>query len=151
MRVSDQFLTLLESFEGFKECPYLDQGGLPTIGIGTTHYPGGVKVRMTDTCIKHDRALIYAKNDVGYIEDTISKVLPDINQNQFDALVSFEYNIGEQAFLDSTLLRKAKVNPSDPSIAQEFMKWILVKGKPDPGLVARRKKESALYFQTIKD
>src|SRR5258708_517551 len=102
MRVSDKFFPLLEEFEGFRECPYLDAGGVPTIGIGTTHYPTGVKVRMVDTCIKHDRAVAYVKTDVGYIEDIVNTDLPKIHQNQFDALVSFIYNVGTQAFADST-------------------------------------------------
>src|ERR1700743_1803076 len=106
MTISSNFFTLLEGFEGFVSCPYLDSGGVPTIGIGTTHYPTGVKVRMVDTCIKHDTALAYAKVDVGYTADTVEKELPKLNQNQFDALVSFTYNVGEQAFMDSTLLRK---------------------------------------------
>lgn len=147
MRVSDKFLVLLEQFEGFRECPYLDAGGVPTIGIGTTHYPTGVKVRMVDTCIKHDRAVAYVKTDVGYIEDIVNADLPKLSQNQFDALVSFIYNVGTQAFADSTLLRKAKVNPDDPTIALEFAKWVHVKGKPNSDLVARRHKESELYFQ----
>lgn len=146
MRVSDQFFTLLEHFEGFRECPYLDSGGVPTIGIGTTHYPTGVKVRMVDTCIKHDRALVYAKTDVGNTEDLINEELPKLTQNQFDALVSFTYNVGDQAFLDSTLLRKAKADPNDTTITKEFAKWINVKGRPNSNLIARRNKESTLYF-----
>lgn len=146
MRVSLSFFDLLESFEGFKECPYLDQGGVPTIGIGTTHYPTGIKVKMTDTCIKHDRALVYAKTDVGNTEDLVSSLLSNLNQNQFDAIVSFTYNVGDQAFKDSTLLKIAKVDPNNNALRLEFRKWVNVKGKPNDGLIKRRQKEVELYF-----
>lgn len=146
MTVSSQFFTLLEGFEGFKSCPYLDSGKVPTIGIGSTHYPTGVPVRMVDTCITHDTALAYAKVDVGNTSDLVNKELPKLSQNQFDALVSFTYNVGDNAFQDSTLLRKAKANSLDPTIKAEFAKWVMVKGKPSSDLVARRKKECELYF-----
>lgn len=149
MTVSDSFFTLLEHFEGFKECPYLDQGGVPTIGIGTTHYPLGVKVKMTDTCIKHDRAIAYAKVDVGNTAALVASILPKLNQNQFDALVSFAYNVGDQALRDSTLVRLAKVDPNNAAIRLEFRKWVNVKGKPNDGLIKRRRAESELYFQPI--
>lgn len=147
MRVSTSFFDLLESFEGFRECPYLDQGGVPTIGIGTTHYPMGIRVKMTDVCIKHDRALIYAKSDVGNTEDLVSTLLPKLTQNQFDTLVSFTYNVGDQALKDSTLLRMAKVDPNNPALRLEFRKWVNVKGRPNDGLIKRRKIESDLYFK----
>ena len=49
---------------------------------------------------------------------------PDVNQVQFEALVSFTYNVGTAAFHSSTLLKKVQANPNDPTIRDEFMKWV---------------------------
>lgn len=147
MRVSEGFIQLLESFEGFRSCPYKDQGGVPTIGIGTTIYPvGGIKVTMTDKCITHDTAVIYLKSFVAGIEAEVEELLPRLTQNQYDAIMSLIYNIGTGAFRNSTLLRKMKVDPSDPSIREEFYRWCNVNKRPNQGLLERRHKEAQLYF-----
>lgn len=147
MRVSEGFIQLLESFEGFRSCPYKDQGGVPTIGIGTITYPvGGIKVTMADKCISKETAETYLKSFVAGIETELDDVLPRVTQNQYDALMSLIYNIGTGAFKNSTLLRKLKVNTSDPSIKQEFYRWCNVNKKPNQGLLERRHKEANLYF-----
>ena len=69
-----------------------------------------------------------------------------ITQNQFDALVSFTYNLGATNLSKSTLLKKVNKNPNDKSIASEFMKWNRAGGKVLNGLTKRRKDEAALYF-----
>jgi lysozyme len=155
MKVSASFFKLLEEFEGYRECPYLDSANVPTIGIGTTRYPDGTRVTMRDECIKHDKAVFYATNAVAGVEYAVSQVLPELNQNQFDALVSFVYNIGTGAFANSTMLTKAKKDVNDPSIKTEFSKWTKVRN-PKTGLlevnnwqVKRRLKESNLYFTKL--
>ena len=70
----------------------------------------------------------------------------DISQGQFDALVSFAYNVGLNALRNSTLIKKVNKNPSDPSIAKEFLKWNKVNGKALQGLTRRREAEAKLYF-----
>lgn len=69
-----------------------------------------------------------------------------ISQHQFDALLSFTYNVGTGNLARSTLLRKVKANPRAPSIRGEFSRWVYGGGKRLPGLVRRRKMEAALYF-----
>jgi lysozyme len=71
---------------------------------------------------------------------------PNLNQNQFDALVSFTHNIGIGAFLASTLLKLAKVNAQDPGIRNEFLRWNVAGGKILAGLQTRRSEEARLYF-----
>ena len=66
---------------------------------------------------------------------------------QFDALTSFTYNVGSGAFGGSTLLKKLKVNPNDPTIRDEFMRWVYGGGEILPGLVTRREAEADLYFK----
>ena len=70
----------------------------------------------------------------------------DISQSQFDALVSFAYNLGPNSLKSSTLLKKVNANPSDPTIKDEFLKWTKAGGKVLKGLVLRREAEAALYF-----
>jgi len=70
----------------------------------------------------------------------------DINQNQFDALVSFAYNLGPANLKSSTLLKKVNANPEDETIRAEFMKWVKAGGKTLQGLVKRRTAEADLYF-----
>ena len=69
-----------------------------------------------------------------------------ITQHQFDALLSFTYNVGTGNLARSTLLRKVKTNPKDPSIRGELSRWVYGGGKRLPGLVRRRKMEADLYF-----
>lgn len=148
MNVSDKFFDLITLFEGFKKCPYKDSVGIPTIGIGTTVYPNGVRVKMTDLCISIEKAKYYVADHIKYIQAFLNANLQNLNQNQFDALVSFIYNIGLGGFEKSTLYRKAKVDVNDPSISTEFMKWNKAGGKVLAGLTKRRKQESDLYFKS---
>jgi len=152
MKVSSSFFSLLEYFEGFVSCPYKDSAGVPTIGIGTTRYPDGTRVKMTDECVKHDKAIFYATNAIAGVEWAISSLGLNLTQNQFDALVSFVYNIGTGAFSGSTLLKKLKVNPNDLSIRQEFMKWTKVRVNGElttsDWQVKRRTREANLYYNS---
>jgi len=73
-------------------------------------------------------------------------VVSSINQNQFDALVSFCYNVGVTNFKKSTLLKIVNNNPNDPNVAIQFGRWIRANGRVLAGLVKRRKSEADLYF-----
>lgn len=85
---------------------------------------------------------------VGKFSDRVSSLLKlQVTQNEFDALVSFAYNVGIGNLSKSTLLEKVNKNPADPSIALEFMKWKKAGGVVLKGLVRRREAESKLYFQ----
>ena len=70
----------------------------------------------------------------------------DLTQEQFDALVSFVFNVGVQAFNVSTLKKKILKNPNDPTIADEFRRWVYAGNKMLPGLVKRREQEIKLYY-----
>lgn len=147
MQISNKGLKIIENFEGFRSCPYLDQVKVPTIGIGTTFYENGQKVKMTDSCITHDRAYELLTN---YLKDTVnlinSLLKVELNQNQFDAICSLTYNIGDSGFSSSTVLKRINKNPNDPTIRDAFMMWTKAKGKVLFDLVKRRKEESDLYF-----
>src|SRR5690606_19343939 len=147
MKTSNKGLELIKEFEGFRSKPYLDAVGVPTIGYGATYYPDGKKVTMKDKPISEELAtelLVEMVEDFEKgVEKTIKKTL---NQNQFDALVSFSYNLGNGALASSTLAKRVNANPCDPDIKNQFMRWVNAGGKKLPGLVRRREAEAKLYF-----
>jgi lysozyme len=141
-------IEIIKMFEGFRSAPYKCPAGIPTIGYGATFYPDGKKVTMTDKAVTEDEgtALLQAML-VSFEKYVDSYCRDDINQNQFDALVSFAYNLGPANLKSSTLLKKVNANPNDETIALEFMKWVKAGGKTLKGLVRRREAESQLYFK----
>lgn len=140
-------LDLIKRFEGLKLKPYLCSAGVPTIGYGNTFYEDGKKVTLNDSLITEQRASDLLSLTVKTFEKHVDSFCrDDINQNQFDALVSFAYNLGPNSLKNSTLLKKVNANPNDPTIRDEFMKWTKAGGKVLKGLVERRKAEADLYF-----
>ena len=71
--------------------------------------------------------------------------IENINQNKFDALCCFAYNVGVNALKSSTLLKKVNINPNDPTIKNEFLKWNKANGRALTGLTKRRQEEADLY------
>ena len=157
MKISDNGLKLIEFFEGLRLKPYLCSAKVPTIGIGTTIYPNGKKVTMKDAPITKEQAYEYLRHDVSKFEKDLNTLLGKtiVNQNQFDALLSFGYNVGmdidsdtkAEGLGDSTLLKKVKKNPNDQTIKAEFLKWNKAGGVVVNGLTIRRNKEADLYFK----
>jgi lysozyme len=148
--ISRQGLELVKQFEGFKAKPYLCPAMVPTIGYGTTRYPDGKKVSLADAPIDKDTAESYLLNDIVFFSEAVDNyVRDDINQNQFDALVSFAYNVGPHALLNSTLLKRVNQNPGDTNIRAQFMRWVKGGGRTLQGLVRRRQAEADLYFKNI--
>ena len=144
MKTSERGIELIKKFEDFRSEAYKCPAGVWTIGYGHT---GGVKPgdRVTET-----EAEGFLRKDVESSEKIVlTLVKKPINQNQFDALVSFVYNTGSGNFAGSTLLRKINSNPQDEGIKKEFQKWVYAKGVKLPGLVSRREKESNLYFSPL--
>ena len=144
---SQECTKLIKKFEGLKLKAYLDPVGIPTIGYGTIMYKNGQRVKMGDK-ITEKQALDLLQWEILMKAEEVNKCTVDtfLNQNQFDALVSFAYNVGTGALKGSTLLKKALINSNDPDISAEFMKWVTANKKTLPGLVTRRTEESKLYF-----
>jgi lysozyme len=146
-KIGTKGLDLIKSFEGLKLKPYLCPAKVPTVGYGSTFYENDKKVKLTDPSITEQRASELLLDSLkGFERYVDSYCRDDINQNQFDALVSFCYNLGPANLKSSTLLKKANVNPNDPTIAQEFLRWNKAGGKALKGLTKRRQAESDLYF-----
>ena len=139
-------LNLLKQFEGFKGTAYQDSAGVWTIGYGTTKYPSLERVKKGDTCTPI-QAEQYLMNDCNWVTDCINKqVTVTLNQNQFDALASFVYNVGATAFIKSTLLKYLNDGLYDLA-ANQFDRWTIAGGRVVAGLSNRRKAEKALFLK----
>lgn len=141
-------LNLIKSFESFKSNPYLPTpNDKPTIGYGTTLYPNGIPVKLGDPSITEDQATEYLSAVLKPLEKQINKsVTIDLAQNQFDALISFAYNVGIGNFLNSTLLKKLNSDFVE-SAADQFLVWDKQAGNVLAGLLRRREAERALFIQ----
>ena len=143
MKTSDKGIELIKKHEALRLTAYLCPANVPTIGYGHTQ---GVKIGMI---ITEKQADDFLREDLQTAENAVNRENLNINQNQFDALVSFVFNVGTGNFRKSTLLKKLKANPNDNSIISEFAKWKYAKGRELKGLVKRRKQERDLYFKII--
>lgn len=144
MHISPRGIDLICAFEGLRLKAYDDGIGVWTIGFGTTVYPNRIKVKKGDRCTEA-QAKSYMAYDLKQFERAISSaVTVHINQNQFDALVSLAYNIGVNAFNQSTLIKKLNC-ADDRAAADQFDVWVNAGGKRMQGLVNRRKVEKKLF------
>lgn len=148
MKIGEKGLALIKDFEGWYSKPYLDPVGIATIGYGFTYYlPGRKKVTLKDKPLSKAEGEPMLKEILTNYENDVKRLVKKpINQNQFDALISFTYNLGATNLGKSTLLKKVNKDPNDPTIASEFMKWVNAGGKPFSGLIRRRKAEADLYY-----
>lgn len=138
---STKGIELIKRFEGLRLNSYQDSAGVWTIGYGHTY-----RVKE-DMLITDELAISYLKSDLLDAEKGVNRLVKSvINQNQFDALVSFTFNLGVGNFSCSTLLKKINKNPNEPTIEKEFMKWVYANKKKLDGLIRRRKAEATLYF-----
>jgi lysozyme len=148
MRIDSKGINLIKTFEGIRLGAYLCPAGVATIGYGSTYYPDKTKVKMGDKLKDAAEADALLVVTVQPFENNVTALVngTQITTNQFNALVSFAFNLGTAALAKSTLLKKVKANPNDPSITIEFMKWVNAGGVKLEGLVRRRKAEAELYF-----
>ena len=142
MITSEKGIELIKEFEGFEPNVYKDVGGLKTIGYGhllKKHEENFVEVNEKG-------ALMLLRLDLIPVHICIkSKVKVDLNQNQFDALCCLIYNIGINAFSNSTLLSKINLICEPDAIAKEWLRWSYVNKQFVYGLKRRRKAEIRLY------
>lgn len=140
MKTSNKGIAFIKAHEGFIPHAYRCPAGVWTIGYGHTTgvKPGDV---VTDV-----QAEAWLRQDIETAERAVNAQRLPFSQNQFDALVSFAFNVGAGNFQRSTLLKLARENVNDPRVRGEFSRWIYGGGKILPGLVKRRKEEADLYF-----
>lgn len=146
MNISKTGLDLIKQFEGLRLTAYDDGVGVWTIGYGTIKYPNGTRVKRGNK-ITQAQADEYMANDVSVFERAVNRLVKvPLTQNQYDALVSFTYNLGETNLSTSTLLRK--LNAKDyKGAAEQFERWNKAGGKVMKGLTRRRIAEKELFLK----
>ena len=140
MQTGEKGIQIIKKYESLQLKAYRCPAGVWTIGYGH------IKDVKQGDVITEKQAEILLKKDLAGAEATVNKERLNINQNQFDALVSFTFNLGSGAFKGSTLLKCIKANPLGSNIAYEFSRWNKAGGQELKGLVRRRKEEAELYF-----
>lgn len=143
MKTSRIGVELIKKFEGLRLVAYKPVATEKYYTIGYGHYGADVKAGMQ---ITEQQAEEYLKRDLVKFENSLNALKLNVNQNQFDALISFIYNVGFGNFQRSILLKKVQINPRDISIKNEFMRWTYSGNKKLVGLERRRKAEADLYF-----
>lgn len=152
MKTGRKGIELIKKYEGFRSHPYVCPAGVNTIGYGATYYLDGSKVKLTDKPITESEADELLVNMLPIYEQAVLRqVTSNINQNQFDALVSFTYNLGEGNLKSSTLLKRVNNDPNDKDVANQFMRWVKSNGIVLNGLTKRRNDEADLYFTPVVD
>lgn len=153
MTISDQGVQFICKFEGFRANAYPDPATKAepyTIGYGTTVYPNGTKVTLNDPPVTTAQAAGFLKDHVSKMcEGWLNQNLPNLEQNEFDALCSFIYNLGLANFQSSSLLKDIKAGAADAVITADFNKWVKAAGNVMPGLVKRRAAEANLYCNNV--
>ncbi len=130
----------IKEFEGCRLQAYQDAARVWTIGYG--HTKG---VRRGDR-ITQEQADEYLREDIEEVERQVLALGLNLTQPQFDALVSFTFNVGIGNFKESTLLRFIREGRSENDIKRQFRSWVYANGRTLPGLVKRREWESIRYF-----
>lgn len=139
MKPSDACIDLVKQFEGFKEHAYLCPAGVWTVGYGTTEH-----VQPGDT-VTEAEAVELLRNDLQEAADAVNDLVDvDLNQTQYDALCSFIYNVGREAFRNSTLLKLLNSGNYEGA-AKQFERWNKANGKVLAGLSRRRELERAVF------
>lgn len=146
MTLSDKGIALLKEFEGLRLHEYIDAGGFLSIGYGHLLQNGE---RYEDGITK-EKALDLLEQDVQDAEFVVDgMVTVPLNQNQFDALVSFAYNVGGDQFAKSTLVRLLNDGMYD-EVPYQLTRWNKSNGKVLKALVRRRKAEGDLFMEPMK-
>lgn len=145
MKTSQEMKELIARFEGLRLKAYKCPAGVWTIAFGATTFNGK---RITEgLVITKEQAYEQLERDLAVFENGVGRLVSKpINQDQFDALVSFSFNLGLGNLVRSSVLKKVNADPSDPTIRDSFAMWNKAGGKVLAGLVKRRKAEADWYF-----
>lgn len=147
MRISQRGIDLIKKFEGIRLKSYICPAGVLTIGYGHT----GSDVYPNQQITEEEAEKLLWKDTESAQQTVSSFVSVKINQNEYDALVSFTFNVGPTAFVNSTLLKLLNHGADRKVVAGEFGRWVKAgSDEPVPGLVRRREAEKALFLEKSK-
>lgn len=141
--ITDEGLSIIKRFEGFSPTIYICPAGYPTIGYGHVVLPG--ERHRFNSSITQTAAAELLRRDVRMAESAVVRLITSpLADGQFDALVSFTFNLGAGALQRSSL--RKKVNRGEHGdVPVELKKWVWSAGRKLPGLMRRRQAEGALY------
>lgn len=140
MKTSDSGIEAIKEHEALRVQAYKDDGGVWTIGYGHTGAAAKPGAQIDELTAKR-----LLRDDLQVAEHAVnSQVKVDLSQSEFDAMVSFVFNVGAAAFKTSTLLAKLNVGKYD-EVDEQLMRWVYIDGKRSRGLANRRAKEAALW------
>lgn len=142
--ITEKGLALIQRFEGFAAKPYLCPAGYLTVGYGHVVLDGERARFLAEPITEEEGQEILAR-DVQNAEAAVERLIHvPLSDGQFDALVSFVFNLGAGRLQSSTLRRKINTGLHSEAPA-EFRKWVFAGGKRLPGLIRRRDAEARLY------
>lgn len=147
MEINKAGKDLIKRFEGCKLKAYKCPANVWTIGFGNTFYEDGTKVKEGEVITQERADELFDIIISDFVRMTDALVKSDVTENNFSAIVSFTFNVGTGNLKKSTLLKKVNVDPKDPTIKAEFMKWTKANNVVLKGLVRRREAEAKLYEQ----
>lgn len=149
MRTSQQGIDFIKSHEGFRATMYLDAVGKPTIGYGTLiDTPAEQWLRTATITEKQAEELL--RNDLVAFEQAVANTITvRLAQNQFDALVSFVYNLGPAALRNGSLPRLINGRADALTISAKWAEYRMAGGRVLPGLVKRRSQELQMFWQHL--
>jgi lysozyme len=143
METSENGISLIKGFEGFSSKPYPDVAGFLTIGYGHKINPGELFAEITE-----DQGEALLRTDLRSTEVAVNELVSvSLTQNQFDALVSFTFNLGRGRLAESTLLKLLNSGNYDGAAGQ-FERWAFVGLTKNAALVRRRQAEQTLFLQS---
>lgn len=139
-------VAVIAGFEGYSGRAYDDGVGVHTVGFGTTRHPDGAPVRPGDS-VTPQRAVVMLARDADRIAQELAACIGEVPlaRHEWDAYVSWAYNVGSTAACNSTLVKRLKQTPPDYAGAcRELLRFTRAGGRELPGLVKRRQAEYRL-------
>ena len=139
LKTSQEGISLIKSFEGCELTAYRCSADVPTIGYGHT-----AGVSDGDTCTQEEAESMLAEDLVEF-EDYVKKyVESELQQNEFDALVAWTYNLGPANLKESTMLKELNSGNFE-EVPRQMKRWNRAGGEVLDGLIRRREAESRLF------
>ena len=143
MKPSQACVDLVKEFEGFRPTAYICPAGVLTIGYGTTE-----DVSIGDEVTREEAEEMLMEDLLSASKAIDDLVDVELTQHQYDSLTSFVYNVGREAFKNSTLLRLLNAGNYDGAAAQ-FGRWNKGGGRVLAGLTRRREAEQELFTEVV--
>lgn len=149
MTTSKAGVDLIKKWEGFRPAMYLDAAGRPTIGYGTLIDRPEDQYLRTATITEAQAEELLRRDLVSFEQSVNEAITVRLTQNQFDALVSFVYNVGPGNFLNGSLPRLINQRSDALAISAKWREYRLAGGRVLQGLVNRRRDELALFWRHL--